>query len=166
MSDASARHCLPYILPGQAQKELYHNEALARIDIAMSAAVEGPPQAAPPTSPQAGQCWIVAASGASGEWAGKPDMVAGWTGGGWRLVMPQPGLRAWVKTAGLWFHWTGSAWNGGEVAAAAVRIGGQQVVSARQPGVPSPSGGTVIDAEARAAIAALTAALMSHGLIE
>jgi hypothetical protein len=39
------------------------------------------------------------------------------------------------------------------------------VVGARQPPVPSPSGGTIIDAEARVAIAQISAALMSHGLI-
>jgi hypothetical protein len=32
--------------------------------------------------------------------------------------------------------------------------------------VPSPSGGTIIDAEARLAVDALIAALMSHGLID
>ena len=166
MSEASARHALPYILPGQGQKELYHNEALARIDIALGAAVEGPPHAVPPASPDAGQCWIVASSGATGAWAGKGDLLAGWTDGGWRFVAPQPGLQVWVKTLALWFHWNGSAWSPGDLPAASIRINGQQVLGARQPGVPSPSGGTVIDAEGRAAIAALTAALMSHGLIE
>jgi hypothetical protein len=45
-------------------------------------------------------------------------------------------------------------------------VGGLKVVGERQPAVPSPSGGTVIDEEARAAIASLTAALKSHGLID
>jgi hypothetical protein len=45
-------------------------------------------------------------------------------------------------------------------------VNGKKVVGERQPAVPSPSGGTIIDAEARAAIAAITAALKSHGLTE
>jgi hypothetical protein len=45
-------------------------------------------------------------------------------------------------------------------------IDGQQVVGPRLPDVPSPSGGTIIDAEARAAVDALIATLKSHGLIE
>jgi hypothetical protein len=45
-------------------------------------------------------------------------------------------------------------------------VNGVKVVGERAPGVTSPSGGTIIDVEARAAINALTAALMSHGLIE
>lgn len=32
MSDATARFAFPLIAPGQAQKELFHNEALARVD--------------------------------------------------------------------------------------------------------------------------------------
>jgi hypothetical protein len=53
-----------------------------------------------------------------------------------------------------------------ELACSGIVVGGERVVGARQPAVPSPSGGTVIDVEARAALAALTAALMSHGLID
>jgi hypothetical protein len=59
MSDATARLSLPFIMPGQAQKELYHNEALARIDMALHAAVEGQPLATPPADPAVGQGWIV-----------------------------------------------------------------------------------------------------------
>ena len=120
-------------LPGQAQKELFHNEALARIDIALEAAVEGPPQAVPPAAPQPGQCWIVAPVGATGEWSGKSNMLAGWTDGGWRVVAPQPGMQVWVKTLGVWFHWKGSAWSAGELPATRVSINGQQVVGERQP---------------------------------
>ena len=37
MSDATARLALPFIAPGQAQKELFHNEALTRIDALLQA---------------------------------------------------------------------------------------------------------------------------------
>jgi Protein of unknown function (DUF2793) len=166
MADASPRWALPFIIPGQAQKELYHNEALTRIDIALGAAAEVVPQAAPPPLPQPGQSWLVAAAAASGAWAGKENMIASWSAGGWRFVGTQAGMQVWIKSAGYWIHWTGSGWSGGELPATSIRIGGQRVVGERQPDVPSPSGGTIIDAEARAAIAALTATLKSHGLIE
>lgn len=165
MSDATKRLSLPFIVPGQAQKELYHNEALTRVDIALHAAVEGPPRTTAPESPVEGQCWLVA-SGATGAWSGKDGSLAGWTPAGWRFIAPVSGMCAWNKSADHPVHWLGTGWSGGETRTAAILIGGKKVVGERQPAVPSPSGGTVIDTEARAAIAALTATLKSHGLIE
>lgn len=165
MSDATARFHFPYILPGQAQKEVYHNEALAEIDLVLHAAVEGAPLAAPPEAPVAGQCWLVA-EGAAGAFAGMENRLALWTEAGWRFRAPVVGMSAWDKAAGVLLFWTGSAWTGGELPASGIMVGGQQVVGPRQPAVPSPSGGTIIDAEARTAVAALIATLMSHGLIE
>jgi hypothetical protein len=75
-------------------------------------------------------------------------------------------MLVWEKTAHLWLHWKGAVWSSGELPAANLRIGGQPVVGPRLPAVPSPSGGTIIDAEARAAVTAVVAALMSHGLID
>jgi hypothetical protein len=49
---------------------------------------------------------------------------------------------------------------------AALTIGGEQVVGPRQADVPSPSGGTTFDPEARSAIGVLIATLKSHGLID
>jgi hypothetical protein len=165
MSDASPRFGLPFILPGQAQKELFHNEALLRIDAALNPAAEGPPQADPPANPAEGQGWIVGEA-ASGAWTGQDHSLAAWSAGGWRFVAPQAGMSVWNKTDGVPLQWNGSGWSGGTFACAGLVVGGQQVVGERQPGVPSPSGGTIIDAEARAAIAALIATLLSHGLID
>ncbi|HLZ79899.1 MAG TPA: hypothetical protein VKQ09_11235 [Sphingomonas sp.] len=39
MSDATTRFALPLIAPGQAQKELFHNEALARVDALLQPSV-------------------------------------------------------------------------------------------------------------------------------
>lgn len=165
MTETSDRFVLPYILPGQAQKEAFHNEALARIDAALHAAAEEGPLATPPASPALGQGWLVGA-GASGDWAGHDDALACWTAGGWRFVSPVPGMQVWNIDLGCWRHWTGTAWSDGEWPATALTIGGQQVVGGRLADVPSPSGGTIIDAEARAAIDGLIATLKSHGLID
>jgi len=61
---------------------------------------------------------------------------------------------------------TGTAWSDGNWPVATLTIGDQQVVGARLETVPSPSGGTTIDAEARAAVDAVIVALRTHGLIE
>ena len=165
MADTTPRFALPFILPGQAQKEIFHNEALARIDLALHPAVEEAPNATPPAAPPEGGCWIVAAP-ATGDWEGRDGMLAMWSEGGWRFVAPPPGTIAWNKAANLPLQWDGSQWREGSLLCAGLVVNGVQVVGPRQPGVPSPSGGTIIDEEARAAINALTAALMSHGLIE
>lgn len=165
MTEASARHELPFIMPGQAQKELFHNEALARVDRLLHAAVEEPPIPTPPPERVPGQCWIVA-PGATGEWTGRLYSLAIATEGGWRFAAPVPGMLVWNKAAGHWLYWTGAGWSTGEIPAAKLTVGGLQVVGPRQPAVPSPSGGTIIDVEARAAVAALIVALKTHGLVD
>ncbi|HEX8528203.1 DUF2793 domain-containing protein [Allosphingosinicella sp.] len=165
MSEATKRFQLPFIIPGQAQKELFHNEALAMADTLLHPAVEAGPVADPPAAPALGQCWLVGAA-PTGAWSGKSDALASWTDSGWRFVHPVPGMLVWKKNSAVWVHWTGSAWSGGEIPASKIVIGGQQVVGPRLPAVPSPSGGTVIDLESRAAIAALIVALKSHGLTD
>lgn len=160
----TARFALPLIAPGQAQKEVYHNEALAAIDAALHACVEEAPRVDPPVEPEEGESWIVA-DDATGAWAGQSDSLATWTAGGWRFTAPVAGMAAWDRAAGHWRHWSDTAWVAGWPVAA-LTIGGEQVVGPRQPDIPSPSGGTTIDAEARAAIGLLIVTLKSHGLID
>lgn len=165
MNEATPRFNLPLIVPGQAQKEFFHNEALARIDAALHAAVEAAGLPEPPAAPQEGQAWVVGPEPA-GAWAGEADALAMWTASGWRFVAPAEGMTVWNRAQRYPMRWTGQAWSAGELACSALTVAGLQVVSERQPAVPSPSGGTTIDAEARAAIAAITATLKSHGLTE
>lgn len=165
MSETTARFALPLLVPGQAQKEFFHNEALVRIDAALCAAVEETGLTAPPAAPVEGQSWIVGA-GAAGDWAGQDGALAGWTAAGWRFVAPVEGMRAWNRAGNYEMRWSGGAWTAGEAVCTSIVIGGMQVVGPRLAAVPSPSGGTTIDAEARAAINAIIATLMSHGLTE
>jgi hypothetical protein len=165
MSEATSRFGLPFIIPGQAQKELFHNEALALADAILHPAVETEPLAAPPSDPQPGQSWLVA-GGAAGAWGGRDGELATWTPGGWRFAGPVQGMLVWNKSSAIWLQWIGSAWHAGELRGSRLVVDGEQVVCARQPAVPSPSGGTIIDTEARAAVAGLIVALKSHGLID
>jgi hypothetical protein len=165
MTDRSDRFALPFILPGQAQKEAFHNEAVAALDALVHAAVEGPPLAGPPAAPDPGQCWIVAAS-PSGAWDGRAHHLACRTSAGWRFVAPIAGMAAFDKAGGFWRYWDGSAWSDGKFPAAGLTVDGEQVVGTRQPAILSPSGGTIIDAEARAAIDAIIVTLKSHGLVD
>jgi hypothetical protein len=53
----------------------------------------------------------------------------------------------------------------GDIPAQSFSVGGVQVVGSQQAAIADPSGGGTIDAEARAALAALLVAARTHGLI-
>ncbi|HVL77826.1 MAG TPA: DUF2793 domain-containing protein [Sphingomicrobium sp.] len=161
---ASQRLSLPFIAPGQAQKELLHNEALQALDIIVAAAVEEPPAASPPQSPAAGACYIVA-PGATGIWDGRDHQIAAFTLAGWRYISPAEGMTALVRSTGTTAMFVGGSWHLGEIRGAKLVIGGDQVVGARSAAIASPNGGTTIDSEARSAISSILQALRQHGLI-
>lgn len=164
MTEASARLGLPYLAAGQAQKEWTHNEALALLDLAAQAAVEAAGLDAPPPAPVEGQAWIVGVR-PTGAWAGRPRALAGWTAGGWRFVEAREGMAAWVAAEGAVARFRAGEWTVGEVRCRRVLVDGLPVLGARQPPVASPAGGAAQDAEARAALAGVLAALRAHGLI-
>jgi hypothetical protein len=164
MSETSARLGLPLMQPGQAQKELTHNEALTLLDLAVQASVVALGVDDPPAAPVAGQAWIVGAA-PTGAWVGQPHALAGWTAGGWRFVVPYEGLAVWVIAAARGARYAGGAWRLGTLAGSAVLIDGIRVVGAQRGAISDPSGGAAADAEARAAIAAILSALRGHGLI-
>lgn len=138
----SPRFALPLLFAGQAQKEGHVNEALTRIDALMHLVIEGQ-QAAPPTNPAEGQCWLVA-TGATGDWSGKSGQIACFGAGNWLFAEPRDGLRAFNRQAGQEIRFVGT-W--------------------RQAARPAaPAGGTVVDSEARTTIAALVSALTNAGI--
>ena len=99
MTETSARFFLPFILPGQAQKEVFHNEALAMLDAALHACIAGGATTEIPAVPLPGDSWLVG-SGAAGAWADQTAKLATWTGGGWRFTAPVPGMTVWNIDAG------------------------------------------------------------------
>jgi hypothetical protein len=164
MTELSDRFALPLLSAGQAQKELYHNEAIAAVDLLAHAAVEGHGLDTPPATPSPGQCWIVGPS-PTGAWESHAASLAGWTSGGWRFVPARSGMAVWDISAGYWLHHDGSDWVAGDLPATRVRIGGVQVVGGQNAAIANPTGGSVIDIEARAAIVLMLNALRTHGLI-
>lgn len=164
MSELSPRFALPLLEAGQAQKEIVHNEAITLLEALVQPVAETLGDSAPPATPIAGRSWIVGA-GPGGDWAGQAHAVATWTEGGWRFVAPIEGMSLWVAASSLCARWRAGAWELGVARAAALSIGGDQVVAARQPAIADPAGGTSADAPARAAVTAILAALRNHGLI-
>lgn len=137
-------HDLPYLFPGQSQKEAFVNEAFARLD-ALIQPVVLEERVAPPADPQAGDCYLVA-DGASGTWAGHDAALAVWTESHWLFTPPREGARAYDLASGCFVSFSASV--------------GWQRIAAPAP----PIGGPTQDAEARAAIAAILAALRSAGI--
>ncbi|MBV1918961.1 MAG: DUF2793 domain-containing protein [Sphingomonadaceae bacterium] len=138
----SPRFALPMLFSGQAQKELWVNEAHALTDALLHCLVEGE-QTDPPTTPVEGENWI-AATGATGDWAGHDGEIACRQGGNWLFVAPQDGLRVLDRSTGQ----------------ERLFLGGWNI-----PGAPAdPSGGSTIDIEARAVLSNLIAALRVSGV--
>ena len=135
--DVTRRHSLPNLYVGQAQKELTHNEALARIDALLHPAVEAK-LAAPPaglTEASDGLCWLISAN-ATGEWAGRSGQIARRSGGSWRYVAPASGMSLWLASQEKRLFYIAQEW-------------------VEPIAINNPIGGAVIDSEARAAVVAI-----------
>ena len=134
---------LPLLFAAQAQKEVFVNEAHAVLDALVHGIVEAESDG-PPAEPQDGQCWIVG-SDATGDWAGRANQIACRQSGQWIYVPPVDGMRVLdrSKAQELFFA---NGW---------IRINPVQ----------EPIGGSVVDSQARAAIAELISALTDLGLL-
>lgn len=142
-TSASPRYGLPLLFAGQAQKEFFVNQAHALTDALLHPAVEGEADV-PPVSPTEGECWLVG-DAPSGEWAAHAGELAAWQAGTWIFATPRDGMRVLDRAAGQEIRYFGG-W-----------------LRAATPS--EPSGGTTVDAEARAAIAELVAALVAGGVL-
>ncbi|WP_265571176.1 DUF2793 domain-containing protein [Sphingomicrobium nitratireducens] len=160
----TARLALPLLVPGQLQKEIAHNEAIEAIEMLLHPEVVGPPQATPPASPVEGSCFLIG-SGASGDWTGRDGMLAMAAVGGWRFVVPPSGTRAFDPSSGGYWKHVGGSWESDRLRGVLEDYTGSQIVGARGAAVDSPSGGAVVDVEARIAIETIIARLAEHGLI-
>jgi Protein of unknown function (DUF2793) len=164
MTMATHRLSLPFIVAGQAQKEVTHNEALMRLDALVQPCVESIGDNVPPVAPQLGACWIVGTA-PRGAWADEANNLACWTSGGWRFVAAKKGMTVWSIPDGVSATYLGTEWSIGRVPAKAVIIDGKQIVGPQSPGIAAPANGSLIDAEARVAIGQILSVMRNHGLI-
>lgn len=128
---------------GQAQKEVFVNEALALTDALLHCTVAGE-STTPPAAPADGENWLVAA-GATGDWAGQDLSLACRQAGNWLFVPPRDGMRIFDLSTGQDRLFFGS-WRKALLTA-------------------EPLGGSTVDAEARAAIGDLISALQALGVL-
>jgi hypothetical protein len=133
---------LPLLFAAQAHKEVFHNEALARIDALLHAAVLGE-QDTPPADPENGDCWLVGAN-PTGEWQDNARAIAIFQGGEWVFADPVAGMRIFNRSTRQFTVFC-DEW--------------------LKPAIfQEPTGGLHVDAEARVAIRAIVSALKVAGI--
>ena len=142
-ASVTPRLALPLLFAAQAQKELFHNEALTRIDTLLHASVRDHVND-PPVSAEDGDGWLVGPS-PTGAWTGHADAIATFQGGAWQFLPPVAGMRVFVRETGQF----------------AIFVDEWQKASSIQ----EPSGGLNVDSHARAAIGALLLALRAAGIL-
>lgn len=148
----SARLRLPFLIPGQGQKDITHNEALMMLDMLVQPVAQSVEIDIPPATRQDGGCWIVPA-GAQGDWAGQDGAVAYWSDGGWRFAQPAEGWQIWVVDEQAFFCYTGGIWK---------RL---LTVTDKGEAIAGPAGGSTVDVQARASIAAIIHRLEGLGIL-
>ena len=127
----------------QAQKEIFVNEALAKLDGLLHLTVEGEIDT-PPANPIDGEAWIIG-SAPTGDWANHAGEIAMRQSGNWLFATLREGMIAFDKTAGQLARYDGEWLRASPVAA--------------------PVSGSTVDAEARAAIGNILTALASAGIL-
>lgn len=141
-SSTTPRFGIPYLHVAQAQKEFIVNEGRALADMLLHTVVEGEAET-PPASPSEGECWLIGAQPA-GDWTGHAREVAGFYSGTWIFAVADDGMRVFDRTSGQFLLYDG-AWQ-------------------KPPAPDSPSGGGMIDSEARSVITDLIEALRNAGI--
>ena len=135
---------MPMLHPAQAQKEITHKEALVLTDSLLRGAVKAMLNDPAPLAPAPGQAWIVGPA-PIGAWVGQAGKIAICTDGGWRFATAPAGMQLRDDMAAVCRRFDGSAWSA-------------------YPPIAAPVGGSIVDAEARATLAAVLAALQQAGL--
>lgn len=116
---------------------------MCRADALLHPAVEGEANE-PPTDPEEGESWLVGAA-PSGAWSAHAGSLASYQAGSWIFAAPRDGMRVLDRSTGQDVRYLGE-W--------------------QRPQTPdAPSGGLVVDSEARDAIAQLIAALTASGIL-
>lgn len=100
---------LAYIVSGQAQKEVTHNDALNDLDMLAQPGVIDRTLNTPPASPASGDTYIVGAA-PTGAWSGAAGKLAGWFSG-WKLKTPLAGWQVWARAENRLLVYYGSAWS-------------------------------------------------------
>ncbi len=140
---ATSTFSLPLLFAGQAQKEFFVNQSLTLIDSLMQQCVEAT-HSSPPQEALEGQPYLVGDEPTS-DWADREGNIAVLIGGIWQFTVPFDGMRVFDRAASQDLVYR-SGW---QFATAPAEV----------------QGGSVVDVEARSAIAELSQALRNIGIL-
>lgn len=153
MADRTARFLLPLLVPGQAQKDITHNESVSLIAGLLHPIVESIGSNAPPLDAADGQAWVVGSSG-TGAWAGHNGELATLTAGGWRFLPLSDGLTIWDRQSARRVRRMGDQWF-------------LDLPKAAEAATISPAtGGANVDIEARTTLTAVLDRLRAVGILD
>lgn len=138
--------------------------ALQSLDAIVAGVVEEWGNNDPPQSPIPGACYLIGDT-PTGEWSQYAGHLAAFTGAGWRFVAPVVGLNVIVKSSGAIATYLPGGWDVGSLRGSRLVVEGEQVIGAQAAAIANPAGGTIIDSEARTAVAEILSAMRQHGLI-
>ena len=111
MAERTPRLDLPWLMPAQAQKHVTVNEALARLDILVQAAVLSRVLGAQPDTPSEGEGYILPSSVTGADWAGAPEgVLMVFHEGVWTAIPPWPGMSVYVRDEGCTLIHDGVSW--------------------------------------------------------
>ncbi len=100
---------LDYLQPEQAQKHVTINDALRRLDGLVQLSIIDRTHATPPTEPENGARYIVAAS-PTDAWADEAGKLALFEDTAWHFFAPQKGWRIWDEATAELLVYNGTDW--------------------------------------------------------
>lgn len=157
MAIETSRYKLPLLAVGQAQKEYTHNEALLLVDNLLNPSIlsilDNPDtitdmtdahQTAANESSNKTMAWLIS-NQPNGLWSQRANQIAIMKDNGFRYIEPLDGMRIFNAQSGCMMVYREGAWY-------------------MAPTLDAPSGGSVIDSQARESIAAILDNLQQFGL--
>lgn len=150
MDDVTTCFGLPLLVAGQGQKDVTHNEAIMLVDALLAQTVESVSCLAPPADPVGGQCWLVPASSEQ-QWGFPAGTLMIATQGGWRTLRPPVGYTTFVRDAGVQWRCDTASGAPAKLAVASVHL-------------LAPTGGDLVDVQARLAIDGIINSLRVIGI--
>lgn len=109
MSQTSTRYQLPYIMPGQAQKHVTHNEAIRALDVLLHVSAVSREVENVPAEPQEGESYLLGET-PQGVFAGHANKLAHFVDGAWMFYTPVNGLIANIEDEAICVIWRADSW--------------------------------------------------------